>query len=88
MIEKSFAVPGIRTDDLSLPEPTPEHIRWSLLNHLQYSVGKSPEHASKFDWRMALSYAIRDRAVNPWFASTRRTWPRIASGSTTCRWSS
>jgi starch phosphorylase len=23
---------------------------------------------------MALSYAIRDRIVEPWFASTRRTW--------------
>lgn len=74
MSEKSFAVPGIRLEDLSLPEPTPEHFRWSLLNHLQYSVGKSPQHASKFDWRIALSYAIRDRAVNPWFSSTRRTY--------------
>lgn len=73
-MSESFAVTGIRSDDLSLPEPTPEHFRWSLLNHLQYTVGKSPEHASKFDWRMALSHAIRDRAVNPWFNSTRRTW--------------
>ena len=23
---------------------------------------------------MALSFAIRDRIVGPWFASTRRTW--------------
>lgn len=73
-MSESFAVQGIRNDDLALPEPTPEHFRWSLLNHLQYTVGKSPEHASKFDWRMALSHAIRDRAVNPWFSSTRRTW--------------
>ncbi len=27
-----------------------------------------------YDWRMALSHAIRDRIVEPWFASTRRTW--------------
>ena len=31
-------------------------------------------NASIYDWRMALSFAIRDRIVGPWFASTRRTW--------------
>ena len=28
----------------------------------------------RYDWRMALRHAIRDRIVEPWFASTRRTW--------------
>lgn len=74
ILSKILHVQNVRADDLSLPEPTPEHFRWSVLNHLQYTVGKSPERASKFDWRMALSHAIRDRAVQPWFASTRRTW--------------
>ena len=30
--------------------------------------------ASLYDWRMALSFAIRDQIVEPWFASTRKTW--------------
>ena len=67
-------VRGIQRDDLRLPEPTPDHFRWWLLHHLQYRVGTDPEHASKFDWRMALSHTIRDRALSPWFDATRRTW--------------
>jgi starch phosphorylase len=37
-------------------------------------LGKDAPNASVYDWRMALSYAVRDRIVEPWFASTRRTW--------------
>ncbi len=73
-MSESIDVRGVRSDDLSLPEPTPEHIRRSLLGHLQYTVGKRPEDASQLDWRIALSRTIRDRAVSPWFRSTKRTW--------------
>ncbi|MBF9031143.1 glycogen/starch/alpha-glucan family phosphorylase [Rhodobacterales bacterium HKCCE3408] len=45
-----------------------------ILRHLAYSVGKDPEHAQTRDWRMALSFAIRDRVVDSWFAATRRTY--------------
>jgi len=45
-----------------------------ILRHLTYSQGKDPEHAALFDWRMAISAALRDRIVAPWFAATRRTW--------------
>ncbi len=31
-------------------------------------------HATSYDWRMALSYAVRDRIVERWFASTRATY--------------
>jgi len=48
--------------------------RQALLRHLQYTVGKSPQKASIFDWRMALSHTVRDYAVDPWFDATRRTW--------------
>ena len=65
---------GVENDDLSLPEPTQEVFRWWLLHHLQFTVGKDPDHASKTDWRLALTHTIRDRALTPWFASTRRTW--------------
>ena len=37
--------------------------RTGILRHLTYSLGKDPEHATIFDWRMALSYAVRDRIV-------------------------
>ncbi|MBL9048096.1 MAG: glycogen/starch/alpha-glucan phosphorylase, partial [Tabrizicola sp.] len=57
--------------DLSL---TPNLLQADILRHLTFTVGKDAPHASVHDWRMALSHAIRDRIVDPWFASTRRTW--------------
>ena len=58
-------------NDLSL---TPTQLRADVLRHLTFTLGKDAPNASPYDWRMALSYAIRDRVVEPWFASTRRTW--------------
>jgi starch phosphorylase len=58
-------------NDLSL---TPSTLGHDVLRHLTFTLGKDTEHASTYDWRMALSFAIRDRIVGPWFASTRRTW--------------
>jgi starch phosphorylase len=49
-------------------------LRGEILRHLTYTMGKDPAHASIYDWRMALSFALRDRVVAPWFAATRRTW--------------
>ena len=46
----------------------------AILHHLSYAVGKDPDHAQTRDWRMALSYAIRDRMVDSWFAATRRSY--------------
>lgn len=51
-----------------------EEFRETLLRHLKLSLGKDPEHASRFDWRMALSFALRDHVVDPWFESTRKTY--------------
>ncbi|MCR8725683.1 glycogen/starch/alpha-glucan phosphorylase [Frigidibacter sp. ROC022] len=53
-------------------------LREDILRHLRYSLGKDPAHASVYDWRMALSFALRDRIVGPWFAATKRTY---ASGA-------
>ncbi|MBD3765158.1 MAG: glycogen/starch/alpha-glucan phosphorylase [Rhodobacterales bacterium] len=53
---------------------THDLLRADILRHLTYTLGKDADHASLSDWRMALSHAIRDRIVEPWFASTRRTW--------------
>ncbi len=57
--------------DLSL---TPNLIKADILRHLTFTLGKDAAHASVYDWRLALSFSIRDRIVGPWFASTRKTW--------------
>jgi starch phosphorylase len=46
----------------------------AILHHLVYTVGKDADHATVYDWRMALSHALRDRIVDVWFASTRRSY--------------
>ncbi|MFN4158228.1 MAG: glycogen/starch/alpha-glucan phosphorylase [Gemmobacter sp.] len=57
---------GLRSDATAL--------RADVLRHLTFSLGKDADHASVYDWRFALSLAVRDRIVEPWFTSTRRTW--------------
>ncbi|MDD8022172.1 MAG: glycogen/starch/alpha-glucan phosphorylase [Paracoccaceae bacterium] len=54
--------------------PTVEVLRDDILRHLTFTMGKDADHASVYDWRMALSFALRDRIVEPWFAATRQTW--------------
>ena len=49
-------------------------LRAAILRHLTFTLGKDKGHASRYDWRMALSYALRDRIMQPWFESTRRTY--------------
>ena len=51
-----------------------QELKNAIEHHLKYSIGKDPRHAELYDWRMALSLAIRDRVVDPWFASTRATY--------------
>ncbi len=63
-----------RTAPLGIDYMTAETIREDLLRHLAYSLGKDPEHAQIYDWRIALSLTIRDRIVDRWFASTRATY--------------
>ncbi len=53
---------------------SPDSLKDAVLRHLTYTLGKDTPNASRYDWRMALSFAIRDRIVGPWFAATRRTW--------------
>ena len=55
---------------------SPAALAQSIRDHLTYSIGKDEAHASVHDWRVALSLAIRDRIVEPWFASTRATYDR------------
>ena len=57
---------------------TPEQLKDAVLRHLTFTLGKDPDHASLYDWRMALSFALRDRIVGPWFASTRAAYAKDA----------
>jgi hypothetical protein len=47
-------------------------LRAAILRHLNLSLGKEEAQASRYDWRMALSLALRDRVVEPWFESQRK----------------
>ncbi len=44
--------------------------------HLAHTVGKTPDAASITDWRLALSRAVRDKLIDPWFEATRRTYAK------------
>ncbi|HZD53476.1 MAG TPA: glycogen/starch/alpha-glucan phosphorylase [Woeseiaceae bacterium] len=57
-----------------MSEPSIEELKSALLERLVYSVGKDPEHAVPRDWCVALTLAIRDRIVEAWMASTRKTY--------------
>jgi len=42
--------------------------------HLAHSVGKTPGSATITDWRLALSRAVRDKLIAPWFEATHKTY--------------
>jgi starch phosphorylase len=56
------------------PELHSSDMRSDVLWHLKYSLGKDEDHAQIYDWRVALSLAVRDRIVDRWFAATRATY--------------
>ena len=63
--------PTIR--ELSTP-PDAAALRQSIEYHLRYTTGKSPVAATLTDWRMAVSRAIRDLVIAPWFETTQRVY--------------
>ncbi|MGB7431181.1 MAG: glycogen/starch/alpha-glucan phosphorylase [Ahrensia sp.] len=50
-----------------------DSLRMRLMQHLAYTLGKDTSNATIRDWRLAVSYAVRDLIVEPWFAAERRT---------------
>ena len=54
--------------------PSAQSFGAAIDHHLKSSLGKDPTHASAYDWRIALSLAVRDHVVDPWFESTRATY--------------
>ncbi|PRY26064.1 starch phosphorylase [Aliiruegeria haliotis] len=53
---------------------TASEMKNAILHHLVYTLGKDAAHAKTYDWRMALSFAVRDQIVDRWFEATRRTY--------------
>ena len=49
-------------------------LKAEILRHLEYTQGKDLAHASVYDMRMALTMAIRDKVIEPWFRATRATY--------------
>jgi starch phosphorylase len=55
-----------------------ESLRESISRHLIYTVGKDAVAASKRDWLYALSTAVRDRLIERWMDTTRRSYQQDA----------
>ncbi len=53
-----------------------EDLKRRVLERLVYSVGKDVSHAVPRDWCVALILAVRDRVVDSWMETTRRTYQR------------
>jgi starch phosphorylase len=51
-----------------------EALRARITQHLTYTLGKDKSHATLYDWRMAVSYSVREILIEPWFAATRKTY--------------
>lgn len=49
-------------------------LKKAITKKLLYTVGKDPAHASVHDWYMATALAVRDRMVDRWVETTRRTY--------------
>lgn len=51
--------------------PSAQTLLDQILHHLTYTQGRGPEFATIFDWRLAVSYTIRDLIVTPWVRNHR-----------------
>jgi starch phosphorylase len=61
--------------DRPIEQPTDvDQLSDAVLRHLAYTVGKSQDAATLSDWRLALTHAIRDLVIAPWFDTTRRIY--------------
>ena len=65
----------MQTEPLILhPETQPDTaaLRRAIEYHLRYTAGKNVQAAKLTDWRMAVTRAIRDLVIAPWFETTER----------------
>ncbi|TCT37858.1 glycogen/starch/alpha-glucan phosphorylase [Martelella mediterranea] len=67
----------VTNPDLPLPAPRAndaQGLAASILEKLTYEVGKDTIVARPHDWLRAISLAVRDRIIDNWMESTRRTY--------------
>ena len=50
-----------------------EELRARIHRHLTYRIAKPVAEASLYDWRMAVSFAVRDLIVDSWLEAARKT---------------
>ena len=62
----------ISSAEAAKPQVTGGSLRDAIEYHLMYSGGEASVNASVADWRIALSRAVRDRVVAPWFRTAQR----------------
>ena len=77
MADKKFEMPTpyVRT----APKPTPRSanpgaLAEEIIEHLAYRIGKDATVAKPHDWLKAAILVIRDRVIDHWMDSTRRTY--------------
>ncbi len=51
-----------------------DEFRAAILGKLTYMVAKDPAHARDHDWLVATALAARDRVIDRWSETTRRTY--------------
>ena len=68
------AFPDAAAGHTERPRVTVDMLREAIGRHLRYSIGKDTRSATLSDWRLALSRAIRDLLVDPWFETTGRVY--------------
>jgi len=64
----------VSNSETATPEADVESLREAITRHLVYTVGKDAITASKRDWLYALSTAVRDRLIERWMDTTRRSY--------------
>ena len=70
---ESSAKKGQLLMNMRMKAPVVE-FRDAIQRHLKNSLGKDEAHASTYDWRVALSLALRDIIVDTWLDSKRRIY--------------
>ncbi|MCO6184975.1 glycogen/starch/alpha-glucan phosphorylase [Rhizobium sp. L1K21] len=67
----------IKTGDLPAPAPRatdPKILAEEIVERLTYRIGKDAKVAKPHDWLTATILVIRDRVIDHWMASTRKTY--------------
>lgn len=51
-----------------------DDLKARIARHLTYTIGKEKAQASTYDWRMAVSFTVRDLMMDSWFEARKTTF--------------